>query len=108
LGQLQTSPNTSNRLTCRYGAPRLPRSGQTDVGPRAIGTILDPNGPAIAMIKKNEAFYGDATILGKPYVTGYEPIKDASGNVIGVYYVGYLKSSEATGTSTPPSATPSK
>jgi len=26
-----------------------------------------------------------------PYTTGYEPIKDASGNIIGVYYVGYKK-----------------
>ena len=43
------------------------------------------------MIKKGEAFYGEANILGKPYITGYEPIKDASGNVIGVYYVGYVK-----------------
>jgi hypothetical protein len=62
-----------------------------DDGSRAIGTILDPNGAAITMIKKGEAYYGDATILGKPYVTGYDPIKDASGSVIGIYYVGYLK-----------------
>jgi hypothetical protein len=60
-------------------------------GSRAIGTILDPNGPVIAVIRKSEAYYGDATILGKPYVTGYDPIRDASGNVIGIYYVGYLK-----------------
>ena len=60
-------------------------------GSRAIGTVLDPNGPAIAMIKKGEAYYGDATILGKPYVTGYEPIRDAAKNVIGIYYVGYMK-----------------
>jgi hypothetical protein len=60
-------------------------------GSRAIGTILDPEGPAIAMIRKGEAYYGDAMILGKPYVTGYEPIRDASGSVIGIYYVGYLR-----------------
>jgi hypothetical protein len=60
-------------------------------GSRAIGTILDPNGPVIAMIRKGDAYYGDATILGKPYVTGYDPIRDASGGVIGIYYVGYLK-----------------
>ena len=60
-------------------------------GSRAIGTILDPNGPVIAVIRKGEAYYGDATILGKPYVTGYDPIRDASGSVIGIYYVGYLK-----------------
>jgi hypothetical protein len=62
-----------------------------DDGSRAIGTVLDPNGLAIAMIKKGEAYYGKATILGKPYVTGYEPIRDAAKNVIGIYFVGYKK-----------------
>jgi outer membrane murein-binding lipoprotein Lpp len=70
---------------------RVATNVKKDDGSRAIGTILDPNGPAIAMIKKGEAYYGDATILGKPYVTGYDPIKDSSGGVIGIYYVGYLK-----------------
>jgi len=46
---------------------------------------------ASEMIKRGEAFYGEATILGTPYITGYQPIKDASGKVIGVYYVGYMK-----------------
>ena len=58
---------------------------------RAIGTILDPKGKAIVSINKNEAFYGDVDILGKPYITGYEPIHDAANTVIGIYYVGYLK-----------------
>ena len=40
------------------------------------------------MIKKGEAYNGDANILGKVYVTGYEPIKEASVDVIGIYYVG--------------------
>jgi hypothetical protein len=60
-------------------------------GSRAVGTILDPNGKVIVVINKNEAFYGEATILGKPYVTGYAPMHDAAGNVIGIYYVGYPK-----------------
>ena len=60
-------------------------------GSRAIGTILDPKGKVIASIRKNEAFYGDVDILGKPYVTGYEPIQDSSKEVIGIYYVGYMK-----------------
>ena len=58
---------------------------------RATGTILDPKGKAIVAINKGEAFYGEVTILEVPYITGYEPIKDASGNVIGIYYVGYKK-----------------
>ena len=60
-------------------------------GSRAIGTILDPAGKAIAQIKQWKPFYGEVTILGVPYITGYEPMKDATGNVIGIYYVGYKK-----------------
>jgi hypothetical protein len=70
---------------------RVATNIKKDDGSRAIGTVLDPSGPVFPMIQKGEAYYGDATILGKPYVTGYEPIRDASGNVIGIYYVGYLK-----------------
>jgi hypothetical protein len=60
-------------------------------GSRAIGTVLDPNGKAIVSINKNEAFYGDVDILGNLFTTGYEPIHDASGAVIGISYVGYKK-----------------
>jgi hypothetical protein len=58
---------------------------------RAIGTILDPAGKAIAEIRQGKPFYGEVAILGTPYITGYEPMKDAGGNVIGIYYVGYKK-----------------
>jgi hypothetical protein len=58
---------------------------------RAVGTILDPKGKAIASIQKNEPFCGEVEILGKPYVAGYEPIWDQSKNVIEIYYVGNLK-----------------
>jgi hypothetical protein len=56
---------------------------------RAIGTVLA--GPALEAIKQGKAYYGDVPILGVPYTTGYEPIKDSSGNAIGIYYVGYKK-----------------
>lgn len=58
-------------------------------GVRAIATPLDPKGLAIASIKKNEAYYGIVDILGKKYDTGYEPIKNAGGEIIGIYYIGY-------------------
>lgn len=58
---------------------------------RATGTVLDPKGKAIASIAKGEPFYGEVTILEVPYITGYEPIRGASGEVIGIYYVGYRK-----------------
>ena len=70
---------------------RVATNVKKDDGSRAIGTILDPKGKAIELINKNEAFYGEATILGKPFLTGYEPMRDAASSVIGIYYVGYLK-----------------
>jgi hypothetical protein len=70
---------------------RVATNVKKDDGSRAVGTILDPNGKVIVLINKNEAFYGEATILGKPYLTGYAPLHDAAGEVIGIYYVGYPK-----------------
>jgi len=56
---------------------------------RAIGTVLA--GPALETIKAGKAYYGEVPILGTPYITGYEPIKDSTGAEIGIYYVGYKK-----------------
>lgn len=70
---------------------RVATNVKKDDGSRATGTVLDPKGKAIAAIAKGDSYFGEANILGKPYVTGYEPIRDASNNVIGIYYVGYLK-----------------
>ena len=58
---------------------------------RAIGTVLDPAGKAIAQIKQGKPFYGEVMILGTPYITGYEPMKDGGGKPVGIYYVGYKK-----------------
>lgn len=60
-------------------------------GKRAVGTVLDPAGPAIAAIKQGKPYYGIVDILGKKYDTGYEPIMSASGDTVGVYYVGYMQ-----------------
>ena len=60
-----------------------------DSSGRAVGTVLA--GPALESIKAGKAYYGEVPILGTPYITGYEPIKDSSGAQIGVYYVGYKK-----------------
>jgi hypothetical protein len=75
---------------------RVATNVKRDDGSRAIGTILDPKGKVIEFINMNKAFYGEATILGKPYLTGYEPMHDALNNVIGIYYFGYLVSDSLT------------
>jgi len=57
-------------------------------GSRATGTNLDPSGRAIAAIRAGGPFYGVVDILGTPYMTGYEPMRDKSGATIGIWYVG--------------------
>lgn len=60
-------------------------------GSRAVGTKLQ--GPAYeAVFKAGGSYRGEAPILGKPYFTAYDPIKDEKGNVIGILYVGIPKS----------------
>jgi hypothetical protein len=60
-------------------------------GKSAVETPLDPNSSAIGMLDNGEPYYGDAKVFGKTYDAGYEPIKDASGAVIGAYFVGEPK-----------------
>ena len=61
-----------------------------DDGTRAIGTQLARN-KAYEAISKGNLFCGDVEILGSPYDTCYEPIKDAAGKILGAYYVGFKK-----------------
>jgi methyl-accepting chemotaxis protein len=56
-------------------------------GSRAVGTRL--KGPAYeAVFQRGEPYRGIAPILNIPYFTAYDPIRDASGQVIGALYVG--------------------
>ncbi len=58
-------------------------------GSRAIGTPLDPAGKAIARLRRGEGFEGLVDILGLPFLTAYQPLKDATGETVGAAYVGY-------------------
>ncbi|BCG04631.1 hypothetical protein PPGU19_091990 (plasmid) [Paraburkholderia sp. PGU19] len=57
----------------------------TGCGQLALSLILKES------LRGGGAYYGEADILGKPYITGYQPIHDAVGAVVGIYYVGYPK-----------------
>ncbi|MRS01701.1 methyl-accepting chemotaxis protein [bacterium] len=60
-------------------------------GSRAVGTKLQ--GMAYdTVFKEGRSYRGEAEILGTQYFTAYDPIKDASGKVIGALYTGIKKS----------------
>jgi hypothetical protein len=70
---------------------RVATTLKKDDGTSAVGTTLAADSPALAKLNNGQAYYGDTTIFGKIHDTGYVPIKDASGAVIGAYFVGYIK-----------------
>ncbi len=72
------------------GFVRLTTNVRRPDGSQAIGTPLDANSPALTALRRGEAFYGVVDLFGRAYLTGYEPIRDAQGEVIGVFYVGYV------------------
>ncbi|GAC1399490.1 MAG: hypothetical protein NVSMB59_20890 [Vulcanimicrobiaceae bacterium] len=89
--QLQTGAATSLFVRSGDAYVRVATTIRKDDGSRVTGTFLDPTGKAFAAIATGDAYYGDASILGKSYVTGYDPIRSADGTVIGIYFVGYPK-----------------
>lgn len=58
-------------------------------GTRAVGTTLDRNHPAYQGLLRGETYVGKATLFGKEYMTKYVPVKDSSGAVVGVFFIGF-------------------
>lgn len=56
-------------------------------GERLLGTTLDPTLAEIVLKQKQE-YYGEADILGMPYVTAYKPILNSQGEAIGLIFSG--------------------
>lgn len=53
---------------------------------RQVGTKLDPKIAQIVL--GNEVYHGDASILGQPYYTIYEPLIGPNGDAIGIVFAG--------------------
>ena len=70
---------------------RIATTVKKEDGTSAVGTSLVADSPALPKLNNGEPYYGDATVFGKSYDARYEPIKDASGAVIGAFFVGQNK-----------------
>jgi len=68
---------------------RVTTSVKKENGERAIGTMLGSSHPAHALMMAGQTYTGRAVLFGTPYMARYEPIKDASGKVIGILYIGF-------------------
>ncbi|MET0611671.1 MAG: methyl-accepting chemotaxis protein, partial [Pseudomonas caspiana] len=58
-------------------------------GSRAIGTMLDRKNPAYDRLMSGQSYVGKAVLFERYYMTQYTPVKDSSGKVIAVLFVGF-------------------
>ena len=58
-------------------------------GSRAIGTQLDRQHPAYAKLMAGQTYVGRAVLFERNYMTRYVPVRDGSGRVIAVLFVGF-------------------
>lgn len=77
--------------TIFMGSERVATNVLQADGSRAVGTRLI--GPAHdAVFIRGTKYRGEATILGVPYFTAYDPIVNSHGHIIGALFVGIKKS----------------
>lgn len=67
---------------------RVTSSVKDENDQRVVGTALDHDHPAYAKAMAGEGYVGMATLFGRRYMTQYSPLKDDSGVVIGMAFVG--------------------
>ncbi|NVZ68211.1 methyl-accepting chemotaxis protein [Pseudomonas costantinii] len=58
-------------------------------GSRAIGTALDHQHPAYQRLLAGQSYVGRAVLFERSYMTQYTPVRDSSGKVIAVLFVGF-------------------
>lgn len=78
--------DSDDYITITSNVPRSDGRG------RAIGIVVHPkDNKVIIAINKGDPYYGEVAIFSDIYNAAYEPIKNAAGQVIGIYYVGFKK-----------------
>ncbi|MFG6204173.1 methyl-accepting chemotaxis protein [Pseudomonas retamae] len=58
-------------------------------GTRAIGTVLDHANPAYAKLMAGQSYVGRSLLFERYYMSQYTPVRDGSGKIIAVLYVGF-------------------
>ncbi|HAA90336.1 MAG: Methyl-accepting chemotaxis protein TlpC [Thermoanaerobacterales bacterium 50_218] len=77
---------TGDTVTIFQGNTRVATNVMKD-GKRAVGTKVSPEVEK-AVLKEGRLFIGKANVVGTWNQTAYKPIRDSSGKIIGIWYVG--------------------
>jgi len=57
-------------------------------GSRAVGTYIPSDSPVYKTVMSGETFYGRAYVVNDWYLTAYKPLRDNTGQIVAVIYVG--------------------
>jgi len=76
--------------TIFQGDLRISTNVREENGGRAIGTRVSEE-VYQAVVQKGEVWLDRAFVVHDWYITGYEPIRDLSGRIVGILYVGMLE-----------------
>jgi methyl-accepting chemotaxis protein len=74
--------------TIFLGDIRIATNVQNPDGSRGIGTKLAKGAAYDAVLRDGQSYHGATTILGKPYLAAYEPVRDAQAHTVGILFVG--------------------
>lgn len=78
--------DTDDTVTFFLGDTRIATNVMAD-GKRATGTQASQE-VVDTVINNRENYYGEANVVGKNYQTAYMPLKNSTGKVVGIMYVG--------------------
>jgi methyl-accepting chemotaxis protein len=73
--------------TIFLGDTRVATTVKDAAGNRKVGTKAAPY-VVEAVLKQGQNYYGEADVAGTPHLTAYMPLRDAQGNVVGMWFVG--------------------
>lgn len=76
--------------TLFLGDTRVATNVTLENGARATGTKAAPEVVETVLVNGRD-FTGEADVAGRPFLTRYTPLRDASGKVIGMWFVGVEK-----------------
>ncbi|MFO1413609.1 MAG: Cache 3/Cache 2 fusion domain-containing protein [Burkholderiales bacterium] len=65
---------------------RVATSLKDTAGQRALGTTLAADHPAQASVRAGKPYIGRAVLFGREYIVKYEPMRNAAGEVVGLWF----------------------
>lgn len=81
----------TDTVTIFLGDLRVSTNVMTSEGQRAVGTRLAADVGDV-VLKNGQEYVGTAFVVNENYITRYEPLRDHTGQVIGILYVGARQS----------------